>query len=418
MKNNKLFRIVLSLAIAFGMWLYVITTVSPGFSGPVSDIPVVFEGEYTLNERGLMIVGGDNALVDLTLSGNRSDHIKVNNKNITVKVDLTKIDSPGIKYLDYQILFPGDVPDDALKVENRYPDKIAITVEKKISKPVDVQVNFIGSAKDGYITETEEYVLDYPAVNIQGPASVVEQIAYARIDVDLTDRSSSISEYYRFTFCDEEGEPVDVAMVTAEVAEVHLDVKIQRWKEIPLKVELKYGGGALDNNTQVEIDPMTIRVCGSELLLEDLNEIVLGTIDLSTLEQNVTETYTITLPEGVTNMTGKTEATVTVQFLGLTIREFDVSQIKVINVPEGLDYDLLNEVVKVRLRGATHLINQLKVEDIVLTVDLSGKEIGSFTIKPSITIQGDQYATLGAVGPHSISIAVKERVVEETEGKG
>ena len=130
MKNNKLWSALLSLAIAFGMWLYVITTVSPGFSGPVSDIPVVFEGEYTLNERGLMITEGLNATVDLTISGNRSDVIKVDRNNITVKVDLTKIDSPGIKKLDYQIIYPGDVPNDALNEESRYPDKITITVEK------------------------------------------------------------------------------------------------------------------------------------------------------------------------------------------------------------------------------------------------------------------------------------------------
>lgn len=417
MKNSKLWSVLLSLAIAFGMWLYVITTVSPGSTDPVTNIPVVFEGEYTLNERGLMITGGLNADVDLVLSGNRSDLIKVNPDNITVKVDLTKIDSPGIKHLDYQIIYPGDVPNNALNEESRYPDQITITVEKKITRPVEVQVNLTGSAKEGYIAQTEEYTLDYSNVNIQGPASVVEKIAYARIDVDLTDRSTSISENYRFTLCDAEGEPVDVAMVTVEVAEVHLDMKIQRWKEIPLKMELKYGGGAMDNNTSVKIDPATIRVCGDELLLEDLEEIVLDTIDLSVLEENLTETYTITLPEGVTNMTGKTEAAVSIQFIGLTIREFEVSRIEVINVPEGLDYDLLNEVVKVRLRGATHLINQLKSEDIVLTVDLSGKEIGSFTVKPSITIAGDQYATLGAVGPHSISIAVKELVIEETEAE-
>lgn len=417
MKNSKIWSFLLSLAIAFGLWLYVITTVSPGSTNPVSNIPVVFEGEYTLNERGLMITEGLGADVDLVLSGNRSDLIKVDRNNITVKVDLTKIDGPGIKYLDYQIIYPGDVPNNALNEESRYPDKIPITVEKKITKPVEIQVNFTGSVKDGYIAETEEYTLDYNSVNIQGPASVVEKIAYARIDVDLTDRNISISDNFRFTLCDADGDPVDVAQVTVEVAEVHVDMKIQRWKEIPLSMELKYGGGALDNNTTVKIDPASIRVCGSELLLEDLEEIVLGTIDLSVLEENLTETYTITLPEGVTNMTGITEATVTIQFIGLTIREFDVSQIEVINVPEGLDYDLLNQVVKVRLRGATHLINQLKPEDIVLTVDLSGKEIGSFTIKPSITIKGDQYATLGAVGPHSISIAVKEMVIEETEAE-
>ena len=35
MNKNKLLSALLSIVIAFGMWLYVITTVSPGYSGPV-----------------------------------------------------------------------------------------------------------------------------------------------------------------------------------------------------------------------------------------------------------------------------------------------------------------------------------------------------------------------------------------------
>lgn len=414
-KNSKLISVLVSLAIAFGMWLYVITTVSPGYTGTINDIRVAFEGEGALEERGLMITDGLDAQVDLTLTGNRSDYSKLTRDNITIRVDLTKIYDPGIKQLDYNIDYPSDVPSGAFVEENRYPGKVTITVEKKVSKPVEVVVEFSGSAMEGYIAETEECVLDYPAIYITGPNSVVEQISYARIKVDLTDRTESISDSYRFTLCDEEGNPVDVEKVTTDVAEVHLDLKIQRWKEIPLRMDVKYGGGALESNTEIIIDPMVIRVSGSELLLEDLEEIVLGSIDLSSLEEDFTEIYTITLPEGVTNMTGKTEATVEIRFVDLVIKEFEVSQIEVINVPEGLEYDLLNEVVKVRLRGPTELINQLRNEDIVLRVDLSGKEIGSFTVKPTITIKGDAYVDIGAVGTHSISIALKEIEVEATE---
>ena len=71
-------------------------------------------------------------------------------------------------------------------------------------------------------------------------------------------------------------------------------------------------------------------------------------------------------------------------------------------------------MLKIRLRGSISLINALTPEDIVLTVDLAGKEIGSFTIKPVLTIKGDQYATVGVVGTYSVSIAVKEAVAEET----
>lgn len=414
MKNNKLFSVLLSVFIAFCLWLYVITTVSPGYNDTIHDIRVSFEGETLLNERGMMITNGLDAYVDLNLTGNRSDFLKINPENITVKVDLTKIYEPGFKQLDTTVVFPADVAQDAFVIENKYPGKVPITVEKRMEKYVDVEVVFTGAVDEGFIADSEDYLLSYPQVKITGPASVVEQIHAARINVDLTDRTESISEDYRFTLCDEEGNPVDVQMIATDVAEVHLDVKIQRWKEIPLRLNVTYGGGALENNTSMTIDPQVIRVSGSELVLENLDEIVLGSVDLSTLEENLSETYTITMPEGVTNMTGKTEAKVEIRFIGLATREFDVSQIEVINVPEGLEYDLLNEVVRLKLRGSAVLINQLKNEDILLTVDLSGKEIGTFTVKASLSFRDAKYKDIGLVGTHSVSVALREPAVEET----
>ena len=89
--KSKFLSFLLSLAIAFVLWFYVITVVSPGSEEWINDIPVVFEGETVLTEdRGMMITSdsGD-VLVDLRLSGNRTDLAKVNRGNITLKVDLS-----------------------------------------------------------------------------------------------------------------------------------------------------------------------------------------------------------------------------------------------------------------------------------------------------------------------------------------
>jgi YbbR domain-containing protein len=119
-------------------------------------------------------------------------------------------------------------------------------------------------------------------------------------------------------------------------------------------------------------------------------------------------TFPINLPEGVTNLTGITEATAEIRFVGLSIKEFTTENIKVINVPEGLDYELMSEVVKVTLRGPTGRINQIKPEDIEVTVDLSGKETGASTVKAAITIRGDSEELIGAVGSHSVSVTLEE----------
>ena len=415
--KNKIGSAILSLAIAFGLWYYVISVVSPGTVEWRTDIPVIFEGETVLTEdRGMMITSNiEDIEIDLKLSGNRTDLAKVNASNITIKVDLSKVYDPGEHELYYTILFPGDVPNGALTTESKYPETVKLTVEKRIKKPVDVRVNFIGSAAENYMADTENRVLDYSTINVSGPASVVELIDHAKIDVDLTGRVESISENLRYTLCDAQGNPVDVAMVTTDVAEVHLDVKIMRFKQVPLMVQLTYGGGAWEDTVDVQIEPSNISISGSEALLEDVEFIRLGSIDLSTMEMDEEISYPITLPEGITNLSERAEALVKVKFLNLSIRELEINQIKAINVPEGMEAEFLNQVLKVRLRGPSKLMESLKPESVSVVVDFSGKQTGSFTIKPTITVQGVAYAKVGAVGTYSVSATLRERPEEGTE---
>ena len=413
--KNKFLSFLLSLTIAFTLWYYVITVVSPGSEEWYYNIPVVFEGETVLTEdRGMMITSsGGSATVNLKLSGNRTDLLKVNPANITIKVNLTKVYDPGEHELTYDIIFPGDVPNGALTTEIKSPETIKLTVEKRVKKPVDVQVVFSGSAAENFMADTENRILDYPTINVTGPSSVVELIDHAKIEVDLTDRVESISENYRYTLCDAEDNPVDVEMVTTDVAEVHLDVKIQRFKQIPLTMLLTYGGGAWEDSVEVSIDPATISVSGGEALLEDLNEIQLGSLDLSAIEEDVEETYEIVLPEGITNLSERTEAQVKIRFKNLAIKEFEVSNIKTTNVPEGMEAELMSQVLKVRLRGPADLMEKLTAEDIQIVVNFKGKEAGSYTIKASIKIQDKAYEKVGPVGNYTIPVTL--RLIETEE---
>ena len=415
--KNKIWSFTLSLFVAFTLWYYVITVVSPGTVEWRTDIPVIFEGETVLTEdRGMMITSNiEDIEIDLKLSGNRTDLAKVNASNITIKVDLSKVYDPGEHELSYTISFPGDVPNGALTTEVKYPETIKLSVEKRVKKNVDVLVNFTGSAAENYMADTENRTLDYPAINISGPSSVVNLIDHAKIDVDLSGRVESISENFRYTLCDAEGNPVDVAMITTDVAEVHMNMKIFRFKEVPLMLQLTYGGGALEESVDITIEPANISVSGSEAILEDLDVIQLGSIDLSSMEEDAELTYPITLPEGITNLSERTEAMVTVKFLNLAIRDLEATKITTINVPEGMEAVLLNQVLKVRLRGPASVMDQLKPEDITVTVDFSGKEAGSFTIKPTITIRGDAFTKVGPVGSYSVSATLREKPEDPTE---
>ena len=172
--KSKMGPLLLSIVVAIGLWMYVITTVSPNSKTTISNVEVDFEGEsWLLENRNLMITDGMDTTVDLELSGNRSDLNKLNRSNITLKVDLTKIYEAGETELSFTPGYPSDVSPSAITVDSRNPASIRLKVEKRLTREIPVNVVFTGAVPEGFIADTENALLDYPVVNIKGPASVV-----------------------------------------------------------------------------------------------------------------------------------------------------------------------------------------------------------------------------------------------------
>lgn len=413
--RNKIISGLLSIAIAFGLWLYVITYVSSASESTFYNIPVVFEGEALLNDRGLMLSDKEDTTITLVLSGSRSDLAKVNSSNITVKASLTGIYEPGENIpLTYSISYPGDVPSNAFVEESKNPETVRVSVEKLVSnKEIPVMVKYNGTAvPEGFMCDKENAQLDHNVILISGPGSVADQISQAIIEVDLTEQRESISQSYRYTLCDGEGNPVDAENITVNTEEVHLDLKIRRVKEVALKVNVVYGGGVAENNVAVTLDNDTIRLSGGEAVLDALgDEILLGSINLADLDKSQEVPMPINLPEGVTNETGITEVTVTVRFIGVSTREMSVANIEILNVPEGMEVDLITKKLTVIVRGPTGMLSNLTEEDIFATVDFADAEEGSSTFKAKIAFT-DAFDKMGAVGTYSVSATVKA-VAEE-----
>ena len=410
MKKSKLTSIALSLVIAFGLWLYVVTNVSQEADYTIYNVPVVMEGETVLTERNLMITSVSADDVDLTLSGNRSDLAKVSSGNTILKVDLTKIYEPGEKIaLNYNPVFPSDVPTNALTIQNRHPANIYITVEARRTKEVPVEVVWIGSTPDGFMSDRENRVLDYSSVTVVGPASVADLIEKAVIEVDLSEQKESLSQDYRYTLCDTDGNPVDAELITTNVESIRLDVKIHKVKEVKLVAEVIYGGGATEKNTTVEIEPAVIRLSGGSAVLEELGDSInVGKIDLRTIEKSQEISVPITLPEAVTNLSNITEAKVNIRFTGLLVKEFEVDTIEAVNVPEGLEVEIMEKKMTVALRGTAMDLSKILPEDIIVRADFTGAVAGTSTFKATVHF-ADELSSIGAIRSYSVTANLTEK---------
>ena len=407
-KEQRITSAILSLVIAFGLWWYVVNNVSMEDDITFNNIPVVREGESVLNERNLMVTEISTEVVSMNLRGSREDLNKVDSSNMSVKINLSNIDEPGERIpLTYVPSYPATVANTAFEVSYKNPSVIFVSVDYRRTIEIPVTVKWTGTRSENYLYDTENYTLDYTTVTITGPATVADQIDHAQVLIDLTNRSESFSESFRYTLCNEDGEPVDAKSITTSVEEVQLTAQIQQIKEVDLIADVIYGGGATPENTTITLSPEVIRVTGGEAVLEELGDTyTVCSINLADIEKSSNELkYTINLPEGVTNQTGVSEVTVSVRFSGLKTKEFVVDKIEMIHIPEGMIAEVINANVTVRLRGPEAELSKLTEKDITAVVDLSAAEVGTATYKAVIVV-GPEFPNVGALKTSSVSATV------------
>ena len=402
--KSKIVYALLSLLISFGLWVYVITVVTPESEQTFYNIPVVLSNEAVLNDNGLMVLPGEDPTVTVKLKGNRSDLNNLKNSDITLLADLSKVDGTGEKRLAYSVTFPGS---QSFEVVDQSPQEVLINVVEWASKEVDVVVSYNGSTPLEYIADTDGIELDNQKVTITGPKETVDQITQAKISVDLEGQSKTISQSYRYTLCNEAGEPVNAEAVQTNVAEIHMTLRILRVKEVALMLEVTYGGGATEKTTQIAIDPLTIKVAGSEKLLEGLNSITLGTVNLAELLEDKEFTLPINLPEGIENTSGVTEANVSIKFPGLKVRTLKVSRISA-GISSGTQVTLATKVLEVTVRGSAEQIDAMNEQDLYARVDCTDAEMGEGKFKAQIFV-GTEFDTVGVVGTYYVYATLTQR---------
>ena len=398
--KSKLLTALLSVAIALSLWLYVVTFVSPTTDKQFQNLSVSLQGETLLQDRGLMITTKELPAVSLHLEGSRTNINKLSNSNITVSADVSRIGEVGTHRLTIVPVYPSDVQNNAVNILNQNPTVITVEVERRISKEVPVDVEYVGTLPEGYMADKENKTLSHEMVAISGPQSVIDQITSAKIYVDLEQQVESISETYTFTLCNAQDEPVDAQLVTTNVSGVSLTMKILRTKELQLLVNVIDGGGATKDNSDITISQKSILVSGSDSLLENLESLELGTINLAEILEDQVLTFPIKLPEGVTNETGVTEVTVDVQFSKLATKKVKITNIEAINVPAGLTAQLITQRLDIQIRGPKKTVEKIDVSKIVAKADFTDAQIGMATVKAEIIIDADK---VGAVGTYNVT---------------
>lgn len=402
--KNKLVTALLSLVIAFGLWMYVVSVVAPDSERTYYDVPVKLHGSDILESRGLMLLSSQDLRLDLELSGTRTDLNQLTSSNITVIADLSSVNSAGEHTIFYSVSYPGSI---ASGITILSPEKqtITVVVAQWAKKEVPIEVEYTGELPADYTTDKKNVVLSRNSVVVSGVKEVVDRIEKATITIDLDGQTSDIDQIYELSFRDANGHAVDLINTTADAEHVTAVLKIDMIKTIDIKLDVIPGGGleVKDSVCVPSFDQLV--VSGPASILEDLNEITF-TIDLADVDVSQILLFNIKLPDGVTNVTGISQLAVDVTLPAMVQRTLNIpkARFQLINVPDGLNVDVVTQAINVTVRGRQNRLAVLQPEDIVIIVDLADASPDKEQYNVTVQIAGAQ--DVEVISTYTVKVSV------------
>ena len=405
--GRKSVYVILSILMATLFWFYVRQVEDPEQSRVIRDVPVVLSGENILENQGLTIASISNTTVDLTVRTNVSVLNQLNRSNISVEVDVSKYASTGIFSANYTILLPTTMNTSGVIIEVRDPKQIEISVEKLYVETFPIEFILRGSIAEDY--QAGQPTINPETVNVTGAVEQIAQIDRIAVILEREALSARFSGDLPLIMLDSKGNELQDLDVKLSTESAYVTLPIVVLKEIPLTVSFTNGGGATEADVSyITISPETIVISGAEDDVLMLNEISLGNIDLSKIVGTGTMTFPINLDPSLNNVSGITEAKVTVVLEGLDTKAFDVTNIELLHVPDGYIATAETQLRTVVVRGSADVLETIDPSQLRIAVDLSNiSAVGSISVPAKVYLDATQEA--GVIGSYSIIVNISGR---------
>ena len=403
--NSRAFWMIVSLICSVIMWVYVASVETEEFKQTFRGVRVQLVGETLLRDsKNLVITDMDTSTVTVEVVGPRRVVGSLDSDQIYAQIDVSKLSRAAYTSQQYSVIFPDGTETGSLSVTRKTPETINFMVSSQTTKSVQVRGSFDGSIAEGFIAES--VVFEPATITLSGPEAYLRNVDYAWVSFGKENVDSTYEVETGYTLMTADNIPASTTGISFSTDVVTATLPLLTVKDVSLGVNLIEGGGATAENTKVTIEPDTVSLAGDSKLLAGINKINLASIDLTDFTTSFSDTYVIPIDNELRNITGATEAKVTVEIVGLETRNVKVTNISCINVTEGYVADILTKSLNVTLRGNPESLAQLKDENIRAVADLADMNESVGTYMPRVRIYVDGYTDVGAIKSGGTDYAV------------
>lgn len=405
--NSNALWIVLSLLIALILWAYIASQDTEEFKKTFPGVRVELVGDDILrNSRNMVITDLDTNSVTVEVVGPRRVFGSLTSDDLVAQVDVSKLTQAAYTSQTYTVIFPDGMDTSSLQTTSRTPEMVNFMVSSLSKKQIPVRGSFEGSLAVGYTAEPPQY--EPATITVYGPEVYLKNIKYAWLTFGAEEEvSQTYSVETGFELRDENDEECSTTDLSFSEDTVVATLPIMRVKEVPLDVNIIYGAGASESNTKITIEPDSILLAGDSAELDRLNRIALATIDTTDFSTSFTDTYLIRYDDGLDNLSGVTEAKVTVELVNLATDKFIVRNLSCINVTEGYEAVVLTDAITVTLRGPVEQLKDVRSENISAVADMLDyvNSTGSYSAAIKIYVDGfPDVDVIGEVPPITVEL--------------
>lgn len=411
-RQRKALYIVLSILVAAAIWVMV--DVSNGtIVEKTYTVSINYLGTSTLTDRGLMLLEGEgdtatDTEVTLTVQGTRWNIAKLDKDEILVQADLSDITEAGVQRVSPNVFYPSALRG-KITTTSTSSYMVQVNIGELDRKTIDVRCEQIGTVAEGY--SGGELQISPATLEIRGQEEDIAPVSYAKVVLEYDNATETITQMLDYQFYDENDQLVDGTNIQADAEQIQVTLPIIVTKELQLRVDFEQHPGARLSNVTYRIEPSTITVSGDAGVLRDVDSITLGSeaFDLLSLLDSGTATYSypITVPEGCTNLSGVTRATLQISFNDMTSAQVTTQNFTLSNYPQGKTTEILTSELTVTVFGTSADVAAVTGDDVEVTVDLSelSSATGSYTVPAQVKVNG---VDVGVSGNYVVQVTIRE----------
>ena len=391
--NNLALKII-AVLVAILVWVIIVNVSDPSQRVTVTGISVELQNEEVLSDKGYIYQVENGSNISIVAKGPQSVVENLKSSDFYAYADLSERSPDSDTAKIYVSCTNEEIANKVDIVSQKY-EYVQLAIDNKVDKDFPIQIDVVGIPESGYVVG--EYSTSPTTLKVTGAENVISQIAYVEVSYNVESMNADVSDSVKPVFYDAEGKVVKSDKLELSRSNVQLQIEIlpTKWIKVNYVVSGTPAEGYSLSGYTENLTSINVAARKDHLANVSAIDIPSGVVDITgaTGDKKIAVSLAPYLPSGFRIVSSMTvlEVQTTIEKISDGIVNIPVEDIEITGVAENYSYEITtvdgDAVLEVGVKGVEEVINNITVDELSPSVNLTGKKEGIHTIKVTLNAQ-------------------------------